>query len=156
MKNLTAVLMLATAIVTPSLAFAKDISISAHVAQHNGPNAYLAVYVTKADGTYVSTLAVAGSKQRYYREMRNWARGVAAAGGKIDGVTGASVGGGQTLNVNVQLADTLIDAGYQIRVDDAVEDGAVYSSDVVIPLTAANSGKPFTGQGYVDSLTVSM
>ncbi|NLH79996.1 MAG: DUF2271 domain-containing protein, partial [Phyllobacteriaceae bacterium] len=46
-------------------------------------------------------------------------------------------------------------AGYVVHVDTAVEDGRDYPSDVVVPLTAAQSGKPVAGKGYVKTLKVS-
>jgi hypothetical protein len=156
MKKIAAALLLATALATPSLAFAKDLTISAQIASYRGPNTYLAIYVTKADGTYVSTLWVAGTRTRYLGHLRDWARGISATADTIDGISGASVGSGQTLTINASLADAMIDAGYEIRVDDSVEDGGDYSSDVAIPLTAANSGVAFPGSGYVSTLTVNM
>ncbi len=70
-----------------------------------------------------------------------------------DGVTGASIGSGRTLNVTVDLADALFDAGYQIRIDSSVEDMGDAPADVVVPLTTAGAGKPVAGNGYVKSLT---
>ena len=37
-------------------------------------------------------------------------------------LSGASVGSGETLEVAVELEDALIDAGYEIRIDSAVEE----------------------------------
>jgi hypothetical protein len=156
MKKLIAILMLATAIVAPEAAFAKDLSVTAQMGNYSGRPAFLAIYVTKPDGTYDSTLWIAGQKTRYYQDLRNWFRGISNSGESIDGITGASVGSGQTLNVNVTLADALIDAGYQLHVDSAVEDGGYYPNDVVLPLSAASSGKPVAGTGYLQTLTVTM
>lgn len=156
MKKLAAVLMLATALVTPSLAYARDITINAQLVGYRGPAAYLAVYVTNPDGTYHSTLWVAGGKAKYYRHLREWARGISASGDGIDGITGASVGSGRSLSINASIADALIDAGHEIHVDSAVENGGEFSSDVVVPLTQASSGARIAGSGYVDSIVVSM
>jgi hypothetical protein len=68
-------------------------------------------------------------------------------------VTGASVGSGTTLKVTVELADALIDSGYEIRVDSAVEDKPDKPADVRAPLTTAGAGKPVTGNGYIKSFT---
>jgi len=154
MKKLTAALVLATALTMPALAYAKDVTIEAHIAAYRGPNTFLAIYVTKPDGSYDSTLWVAGQNPRYYRHLRNWVRGISAVGGNIDGISGASVGAGQTLTVHASLADTMIDAGYQIHVDSAVENGGEYANDVVLPLTQASSGAQASGTGYVQNLTV--
>lgn len=154
MKKIAAALVLASALAVPSLAYAKDLTIEAKIASYRGPNAFFAIYVTKPDGSYDSTLWVAGQNQRYYRHLRNWVRGIAAAGGNIDGISGASVGAGQTLTVHASVADAMIDAGYQIHVDSAVENGGEYANDIVMPLAQASSGVAATGAGYVQSLTV--
>lgn len=156
MKTFAVALLATTALAMPGLAYAKDVTIEAQIASYQGPNAYFAVYVTKPDGTYDSTLWVAGQNGRYYRHLRNWVRGISAAGGNVDGISGASVGAGQTLKVNATIADALIDAGYQIHVDSAVENGGEYADNIVLPLTQANSGVPITGDGYVKTLTVTM
>lgn len=47
----------------------------------------------------------------------------------------------------------MIDAGYQIRIDSAVEDKRDSRADVSVPLTSAGSGKPVSGSTYVESFT---
>ncbi len=74
---------------------------------------------------------------------------------EIDGITGASVGAGRTLTITLDLADTLIDGGFEVRVDTAVEDMRDNPSDVAAPLTAAGNGKPVAGRGYVERFTYS-
>lgn len=154
MKKLTVILLLATAISTPSLSYAADANIAVQVANYYGPGAYLAVYLTKPDGSFDSTLLVAGHKTKYYRHLRGWVRGASASSQALDGITGASVGSGQTLKVSVPIADSLIDAGYQVHVDSAVEDGNEFKDDVVFPLTRANSGTSVAGNGYVSSFSM--
>lgn len=156
MNKIALALLATTALAVPGLAYARDVTIEAQIAPYRGPNAFLAVYVTKPDGSYYSTLWVAGQNGRYYQHLRSWVRGISAAHGNIDGISGASVGAGQTLKVTASLADSLIDAGYQIRVDDAVENGGEYPNDIVLDLSAGNSGVPASGDGYVRTLTVTM
>lgn len=68
-------------------------------------------------------------------------------------MTGASVTSGRTLKVTVNLDDSLIDNGYEVRVDSAVEDMRDIRADVIAPLTTEGSGKPVSGRGYVRALT---
>ena len=51
------------------------------------------------------------------------------------------------------LPDALIDAGYEIRIDAAVEDMRDSPGEVRIPLTSANAGKPQAGKQYIQSAT---
>lgn len=149
-------LCLAGIIALPGLAQARPLTLTAQMKNYSGDGAYLAIYVTDAAGQYQKTLWVSGRKAKYYKHLRDWARGSGMNRAEFDGVSGASVGSGQSLKVTVDLADTLLDAGYEIRVDSAVEDGRDNVADVRTPLTAAGAGKPASGRGYVQSLTYDM
>ena len=71
-------------------------------------------------------------------------------------MTGASVGSGRTLKVTADLADALIDAGYEIRIDAAVEDMRDSPAEVRVPLSAASAGKPQAGKQYIQSATLQL
>ena len=151
MKSLAAILALSIALTLPALATARPVTLTTTLNNYGGDGAYLALYVTDAQGAYAGTLWMAGEKSKYYDSLSGWYR---ATGGAVpDGVTGASVGSGRTLNVTVDLADALFDAGYQIRIDSSVEDMGDAPADVVVPLTTAGAGKPVAGNAYVKSLT---
>lgn len=153
MKKLAAMLMLATALVTPGMAMARDITIQTSLGQYSGPPTYLAVYLTNPDGSYNSTLWLAGQKSRYYGDLPGWARAVSSARSlNLDGITGASVGSGQTLTIHASLADNLLDAGYKIHIDSAVENGGRYGDDAVIALTSTPASA--AGTGYVDTVSL--
>ena len=80
MKKIIASLLLCTALIAPAAAMAKDVTITTTLDNYSGRDAYLAVYVTKPDGSYDSTLWVAGSKQRYLGDLRGWISAMTAAG----------------------------------------------------------------------------
>ena len=149
-------LCLASAIALPALVQAKPLTLTTTLKNYGGDGAYLAIYVTDAKGQYQKTLWVAGKKAKYYKNLRDWARGSGLKPSEFDGVSGASVGSGRTLKVTVELADALIDAGYEIRVDTAVEDARDNPADVRTPLTTAGAGQPAAGRGYVQSFTYDM
>src|SRR5690606_17338459 len=117
--------------------------------KYDGDGAYLAVYLTDANGSYVRTLWVAGGKAKYYKHLSDWNRLSADDTARLAGVTGASVGAGRKLKVTADLADVLIDAGYEIRVDAAVEDMRDSPSDIRVPLTREEAGKPHPGKQYI-------
>lgn len=157
MKKIIASLLLCTALVAPAAAMARDVTITTTLDNYSGRGAYLAVYVTKPDGSYDSTLWVSGTKQRYYGDLRGWVSALKASGTtsiSLDGITGASVGSGQTLTVHADLADAMIDAGYEIHVETAVEHGGEYPDDAVAPITS--TPQQVNGTGYVATLSVSM
>jgi hypothetical protein len=143
------------ALIAPTVASAKQVTFETSLKAYGGNGAYVALYVTDAAGKYKGSLWMAGSKAKYYRHLSDWQR---ASGGKtseVDGITGASVGSGKTLKITVDIADALIDAGYQVHVDTAVEDGMDNPSEVVVPLAAASNGNAVAGKGYVKSFKVS-
>lgn len=137
----------------PALAEARTVRLTTTLKNYGGNGAYLAIYVTDASGKLQKTIRVAGTKAKYHKHLAGWHR---QSGGRIDGTTGASVGAGQTLRVSVEIADALIDAGYQIRIDSSVENEKDVPADVAAPLTRVNTGKPIPGKGYVRSLTIDM
>lgn len=150
MKHAWTAAAVAGALAVPLIASARQAVIETQLADYGGDGAYVAIYVTDRNGRYQSTLWVAGTKAKYWRHLGDWYR---ATGGKakVDGISGASVGAGKTLRVTVDLADTLLDAGYEIHVDTAVEKMKENPSEVVVPLTKAGTGKPAAGRGYVKS-----
>lgn len=156
MKKILTGACLAGALALPALAHARPVVLSTQLQGYGGNGAYLAIYVTDAAGAYKKTLWVAGKKSKYYKHLSAWARGSGLNAREFDGVSGASVGSGKSLKVTVELADALIDAGYEIRIDSAVEDGRDYPAEARAPLTKAGAGKPVQGRGYIKSFTYAM
>ncbi|QXL84014.1 DUF2271 domain-containing protein [Comamonas sp. NLF-1-9] len=152
-KPLLTALAIACALAVPILAQSREITITTQLKNYGGGGAYLALYLSDAKGAYAGTLWVAGGKTKYYKHLTDWNRLSAGDAKRLAGVTGASVGAGRTLKVTADLADALIDAGYEIRIDAAVEDMRESPSEVRLPLTAAGSGKAQTGKQYVQSLS---
>ena len=156
MKKIFTGACLAGALALPGLVHARPVVLTTQLQSYGGNGAYLAFYVTDAAGKYKKTLWVAGKKAKYYKHMSDWARGSGLNAREIDGLSGESVGSGKSLKVTVDLADTLIDAGYEIRVDSAVEDGRDSPADARVPITRQGGGKPVKGRGYIKSFTYDM
>ena len=141
------------ALALPTMAHSRPVTLTTQLKNYGGDGAYLAVYLTDAKGAYAGTLWVAGGKAKYYKHLADWSRLSAGDAKRLQGVTGASVGAGRTLKVTAELADALIDAGYEIHVDAAVEDMRDSPSDIRVPLTAAGAGKAQPGKAYVQSFS---
>ena len=142
------------ALITPVLAEARQVTFETTLKAYGGNGAYVVLYVTDAAGAYKGTLWMAGGKAKYYRHLSDWQRASGGQPAEIDGITGASIGSGKTLKISLDLADAMIDAGYKVHVDTAVEDGMDNPSEVVAPLDTAASGKPVPGKGYVKSFSI--
>jgi hypothetical protein len=150
MKPVLPVAILAAALTVPSIASARPVTLEAQLKDYGGNGAYVAVYLTDAKGTYQRTLWLAEPKPKYWRHLSDWHK---ATGGtaKVDGISGASVGSGRTLRATVDVADVLLDAGFQVHIDTAVEDMKDNPSEVAVPLSTAGAGKAVAGKGIVKS-----
>lgn len=134
---------------------AREITFTTELKNYGGDGAYVALYLTNEAGQYQQTLWIAGEKSKYYKHLSGWARGSGQRSSEYDGLTGASVAAGKTMTVTLDLADSLIDSGHQIRVDTAVEDMRDNRYDVVVPLTTEGVGQTTAGRGYVQSFSYS-
>lgn len=152
-KPVLSLLAAACALALPALAHSRQVTLNVQLKDYGGNGAYVAAYLTDAKGAYVRTLWVAGGKAKYHKHLSDWSRLSAGDAKLLDGVTGASVGAGRVLKVTADLADALIDAGYEIRVDAAVEDMRDSPSEVRLPLSTGNAGKAQPGKQYIQSLT---
>jgi len=133
---LTTTIAAACALALPVAAQARTLTVTTQLKNYGGDGAYLAVYLTDAKGAYAGTLWVAGGKAKYYKHLSDWNRLSAGDARRVQG-----------------LADALIDAGYEIRVDAAVEDMRESPSEVRVPLTAAGAGKPQGGKQYIQAFS---
>jgi hypothetical protein len=153
MKSLIAMLAVTTALTVPGLAMAREVTFTTNMRNYGGDGAYLAYYVTNAQGKYVGSLWMAGGKTRYYEHLTGWYRATGGDTAEINGITGASVGAGRSLKATVDLADTLFDAGYQLHIEAAVEDMRDSPNEIVVPLTSAGSEQKVKGTRYVAAFT---
>jgi hypothetical protein len=156
MKTLLAALALSTALVAPGLALARPVTLTTTMSAYGGDGAYLAIYVTDAQGAYQGSLWMAGTKSKYYEHLSDWYRATAGNTAEINGITGASVGAGRELTITLDLADALFDAGYVLHIDAAVEDMRDSPSEIVVPLTSAGAGQATPGRRYIASFAYAM
>lgn len=156
MKSHLATLTLATALALPGFAMARPVTLTTALTNYGGDGAYIALYVTDASGAYAGSLWMAGGKSKYYKHLSDWHRATGVDTAQVNGITGASVGAGRTLEITLDLADALFDAGYTLHIDAAVEDMRDSPNEVAVPLTTAGAGTPVRGRRYVASFTYDM
>lgn len=153
MKPLLAALALTTALIAPGLALARPVTLTTNLSDYGGRGAYLAIYVTDPAGAYAGSLWMAGGKSKYYRHLSDWTAFTGGDVAQVDGITGASVGAGGQLELTMDLADALFDAGYVLHIDAAVEDMRDSPNEIAVPLTAAGAGQAVPGRRYVANFT---
>jgi hypothetical protein len=153
MKSLLATLALTTALTLPSLAMARPVTLTTTLNNYGGDGAYLALYVTDAS---VGSLWMAGDKSKYYEHLTDWYRATGGDTAQVNGITGASVGAGRTLEITLDLADALFDAGYTLHIDAAAEDMRDSPNEVAVPLTTEGAGTLTRGRRYIASFAYDM
>lgn len=156
MNPIPAALALTTALTLPGLALARPVTLTANLKDYGGEGAYLALYVTDAQGAYAGSLWMAGGKSKYYEHLSDWYRATGGDMAQIAGITGASVGSGRQLTITLDLADALLDAGYVLHIDAAVEDMRDSPSEITVPLTTAGAGQAVPGRRYIADFSYSM
>lgn len=156
MKKILVALALTTALTLPGIALARPVTLTTTLKSYGGDGAYLAIYVTDLKGAYAGTLWMAGGKAKYYEHLSDWYRATGGNAAEINGITGASVGAGRTLEITLDLADALFDAGYSVHIDAAVEDMRDSPNEVTMPLTSAGAGQTVPGRRYVASFGYSI
>jgi hypothetical protein len=156
MKSILALLAFTTALTLPGVAMARPVTLTTSLNSYGGDGAYLAFYVTDSSDAYVGSLWMAGNKSKYYQHLTDWYRATGGDTAQVNGITGASVGSGRTLEVTLDLADALFDAGYTLHIDAAVEDMRDSPNEVAVPLTTAGAGKPVQGRRYIASFAYGM
>jgi hypothetical protein len=156
MKLMTPILAATTALTAPLAANAAEITLDTQLTNYGGEKAYLAYYITDADGNFVRHLWIASGKSRWWDHLRNWYAATGGSSSEIAGLSGASVGSGKTLEVTVDVEDALINAGYQIRVDSSVEHMADMPAEVSIPLDDSAAGQAVSGRGFIATFSFDM
>ena len=156
MKKTLSILALTTALTLPAMASARPVTFTTQLNNYGGKGAYLAFYVTDSTGAYVGSLWMAGGKSRYYQHLQGWMRATGGDIGQVNGITGASVGSGRTLEITLDLADAVFDAGYTLHIDAAAEHMRESPREINVPLTSANNGKVLRGRGYIAGFTYKM
>lgn len=151
MKPLLTALALTTALVLPGVAAARSVTLTTTLTNYGGDGAYLALYVTDPSGAYAGSLWMGGGKSKYYEHLSGWFATTGGDTAQVDGITGASVGAGRTLDLTFDLADALFDAGYTLHIDAAVENMRDSPREIAVPLTSATAGQPVKGRRYIES-----
>lgn len=117
---------------------------------YTGEGAYVIVSLLDAEGNYIKTLQVLGDDDEWYPDLRQWWLYYRdAKQPQIDGITGATIAGGERSVFVLEIEDAMLDSGNQIRFETAVEDQEYHIEDLQFPLTTENVKGKFEGTGYI-------
>lgn len=120
------------------------------MANYTGEGAYVIVSLINSKGQYEKTLYVQGDDKQWYKDVKEWWPFYKKNEAMVDGITSASLAGGQRSMFVVALDNATLDAGYSLRFETAVEDKGYHTKDVEFALTAQNlaTGK-IEGTGFI-------
>lgn len=116
---------------------------------YSGEGAYITAYIVNAQGKFIKTLNVMGDDKKWYKNLKQWYLAQKKTNEKLDAITGASVSGGKRNVFTIQLDQSLINKGYKIRFESAVEHGNHIPIEVDIPLETATIESKVDGKGYI-------
>lgn len=114
-----------------------------------GDAAYIAIYLVNKNGAYEKTLYVLGADKKWYPDLKEWHKAYKKKPVNISAVTGASIAGGDRSVVTLELEQSKINTGYNLRFESAVEDKENYPKDMEIPLTTESLAIKNEGKGYI-------
>lgn len=146
-------LVLALALGAP--AKAAPIKIDLAMKSYAGNRAYLVAYVVDGSGQYVSTLFVAGEREKYLGHLERWSRMFRRARGGIDGMTGASMGAQDQVSLRLDVPASLLNSGMTLRVETVVENQFYVPDEATIALDDAHNGQTASGTTYLESVAIS-
>ncbi len=115
---------------------------------YKGEGAYIVASLINPEGKYEQTLQVLGDDPEWYSDLTQWWKFY----GKrqtIDGITGATISGGERTLKIFTLDTNKFDKGYKIRFETAVEDAYYYAKDAEIELKTENLNTKIEGKGYI-------
>ncbi|WP_258098169.1 DUF2271 domain-containing protein [Marinoscillum pacificum] len=119
------------------------------LSNYGGLGAYVIVSLTHPETGYHQTLSVSGDEPEWYDDLPEWFAYHEESGESIDGISGASIVSGGRKIVQFGIPQDLINSGYQLRFETAVEDNPYYPTDVEVALTDSLAGKNLEGNGYI-------
>lgn len=113
-----------------------------------GEGAYVVVSIINPKGDYEKTLYVMGDDKKWYNTLKEWYK-VYTKKPNISAKTGASVTGGDRSITTMEIDNALLNKGYKLRFETAVEDQKYHADDVEIPLTTEALAGKAEGKGYI-------
>lgn len=116
---------------------------------YTGEGAYIIVSVIDGSGNYQETLKVIGEDEQWYPDLKNWHSFHKDSGQDIDGITGATIAGGERTVFSFYLDEKYLDKDYTLRIETAVEDQDYHLDDVNLPILSDKLTGTVEGSGYI-------
>ncbi|NRB62687.1 MAG: DUF2271 domain-containing protein [Saprospiraceae bacterium] len=116
---------------------------------YEGEGAYVIVSVVDKEGKYLETLRVLGDDPEWYHDIPSWWNYYGKKRYNLDGITGATISGGERSVFQMAIKKEHLSAGNTLRFETAVEEQEYYEIDAEIALGAELSNAQTEGSGYI-------
>ena len=159
-QKLTLLYTLAVLVLSASVGFVKDTPMTKYkcmiqMRDYSGEGAYVVVSLLDPEGAYEKTLYVQGDDDEWYSYVDAWWEFYGKKRPSLDGITGATLSGGERSVCYLTIATEKLDAGYTMRFESSVEDQAYHKEDVSVPFQSKEFLKgAFEGSGFIRSVRI--
>ncbi|WP_236974063.1 DUF2271 domain-containing protein [Membranihabitans maritimus] len=117
---------------------------------YTGEGAYIVVSVLDSEDNYVKTLRVLGDDEEWYPDIPTWWEFHESKNKpNIDGITGATIAGGERSIFVLDIDESYLNNGYQLRFETSVEHQDYHKDDLKISINDASLKGKFEGTGYI-------
>lgn len=116
---------------------------------YSGEGAYIVISLIDSEGEYEETLFVLGDDSEWYHSIPTWWEFFGEGDHSVDGITGATLAGGERSVSVFEIDEAKINSGYSLRFETAVEEVGYHTSDVEFPLTTENAASKHEGTGFI-------
>lgn len=131
--------------------------------EYRGEAAYFVISVVDAENNYLKTLYVLGNDKTWFSDMKAFWQHIRENNlysdenfyPLIDGISGATIAGGQRRIFPLQIPIELMDQGHRLRFETAVEDKGYHADDVVLELSQAALNEQYSGSGFIQQIKFS-
>ncbi|MEN0005747.1 MAG: DUF2271 domain-containing protein [Bacteroidota bacterium] len=116
---------------------------------YTGEGAYIIVSVLDENSNYLKTLRVFGDDEEWYPDLKEWYAFHESEKEPIDGITGATIAGGERSLFAFEVDPKYMGKNYKLRFETAVEDQKYVIDDVNLSLTDQTLNGKHKGSGYI-------
>ncbi len=119
---------------------------------YNGEGAYIIVSLMDPEGNYDETLYILGEDPEWYHMIDEWWSFFGKKRRSTDGITGATIAGGERKVFVLEIPSDKFDTGYKLRFETSVEDQKYFPADLEIYLNGELGADKYEGSGYIQQV----
>lgn len=132
--------------------------------EYRGEGAYFAISVVDSEEEYIKTLYVMGNDKTWFSDMKTFWKYLRSNNlytdkafySMVNGISGATISGGQRRIFPLKIPLDLLNKGYRLRFETAVEDKGYYKEDVAFYLNQVALNKSYKGNGFISEIKFSL